>query len=600
MCRMTLDSAASQSTAPTAAAFAPTATAPSSGREWAVAAGHPLAAQAAARVLQAGGNAIDAGVAAGLCLGVVHCDMVSFAGVAPILVHRAATRETLQVSGVGPYPMAATLGEFLRRFGGDLPAGLPRAVVPASPAAWLAALARWGTMSFEDVVAPALECAARGFPVTPFSAHLMAQNADAYRRWPTSAARLLRDDRTLRAGEILVQPELAETITTMVRAEQRTGGDRAAGVRAAADAFYRGDIARTIAAYHRDNGGFLAYEDLAAFQVEVEPALRTSFREYEVAACGFWCQGPVLLQLLNLLEPLDLRGLGHNSPDYLHTLVEVIKLAFADRDLYYGDPLHVKVPADGLLSKAYADTRRALIRTGEAWPGMAPAGDPYSLAAGRNGPEASRSAGRAAGEGTGPAGSRALDTAYVAVVDAQGNAFSATPSDPNVDAPIVPGVGCVVSPRGSQGWLDAAHPSVLAPGKRPRLTPAPAMAFRDGRLLMPFGTPGGDVQQQALLQVFLNVAVFGMPIQEAVEVPRVASRSFPDSFWPHAIAPGKLEVEGRIPAATRDRLAERGHQVSAWPDWDWRAGGVCAILVGDNGVRHGAADPRRGAHSIAW
>jgi gamma-glutamyltranspeptidase/glutathione hydrolase len=594
MCRMTLDSAASQlGMPPTASAFAPTATASIAGYEWAVAAGHPLAAQAAARVLQAGGNAVDAGVAAGLCLSVVHCDMVSFAGVAPILVHRSATRETFQVSGVGPYPRSATLEEILRRFGGDLPAGLPRAVVPASPAAWLAALARWGTMSFGDVAAPALECAARGFPVTPFSAHLMAQNVDAYRRWPTSAALLLSDGRALRTGEILVQSELAETIRTMIRAERKAGGERAAGVLAASGAFYTGDVARAIAAYHQQNGGFLSYEDLASFRVEIEPALHTSFREYEVAACGFWCQGPVLLQLLNLLEPLDLRALGHNSPDYLHTLTEAVKLTFADRDVYYGDPLHVKVPADGLLSKTYAGARRTLLRTDEAWPGMAPAGDPFGLGAERNG-------GRALGE-TGPlAGRPSLDTSYVAVVDARGNAFSATPSDPNVDAPVVPGVGCVVSPRGSQGWLDPAHPSVLAPGKRPRLTPAPAMAFRDGALLMPFGTPGGDVQQQAMLQVFLNVAVFGMPIQEAVEAPRVASRSFPDSFWPHAIAPGKLEVEGRIPAVTRDALTARGHQVSAWPDWDWRAGAVCAVLVGQGGVRHAGADPRRGAHAIAW
>jgi gamma-glutamyltranspeptidase/glutathione hydrolase len=160
-------------------------------------------------------------------------------------------------------------------------------------------------------------------------------------------------------------------------------------------------------------------------------------------------------------------------------------------------------------------------------------------------------------------------------------------------------VGCVVSPRGSQGWLDPAHPSVVAPGKRPRLTPAPAMAFTDGRLFMPFGTPGGDVQQQAMLQVFLNATVFGMSLQQAIEAPRVASRSFPDSFWPHAYSPGKLEVEGRIPRETRDALAAIGHDVSLWPDWEWRAGAVDAVLVDEDGVRWGGADPRRGALAIA-
>jgi gamma-glutamyltranspeptidase/glutathione hydrolase len=585
MSRMTLDASGARP----GPLYVPTSAPPVSGRQWAIAAGHTLAAQAGARVLEAGGNAVDAGVAAGFCLGVVHCDMVSFAGVAPILVHLAATGETFQVSGVGPYPRAARLETFLDRFGEDIPSGLARTVVPASPAAWLAALARWGTMSFADVVAPALECAERGFPVSPFTAYQMAANEDAYRRWPTSAALYLPNGRPPRAGEILVQTELAQAIRAMVEAERRAGGDRVRGVRAAHDAFYRGDIARAIARFHEAQDGLLRYEDLASFEVEVAPALRTAFREFEVAACGFWCQGPVLLQMLNLLEPYDLARLGHNSIEYLHLLVETAKLAFADRDAYYGDPLHVAVPA-GLLSKAYAEARRALLARDRAWPDLPPAGHPDGLAVA---PRRAR-LGRTEGVTT------SLDTSYVAVVDGGGNAFSATPSDPNVDSPVVPGLGCVVSPRGSQGWLDPEHPSVLAPGKRPRLTPAPAMAFRDGGLLMPFGTPGGDVQQQALLQVFLNVAVFGMPIQEAVEAPRVASRSFPDSFWPHSVAPGKVEAEARIPEATRLGLAARGHEVTPWPDWAWRAGAVCAVLIDECGTRQAGADPRRGSHAIAW
>jgi gamma-glutamyltranspeptidase/glutathione hydrolase len=192
----------------------------------------------------------------------------------------------------------------------------------------------------------------------------------------------------------------------------------------------------------------------------------------------------------------------------------------------------------------------------------------------------------------------ALDTSYVAVVDAEGNAFSATPSDPNTDSPVVAGVGCVVSPRGSQGWLDPAHKSVVAPGKRPRLTPAPALALRDGRAFMPFGTPGGDVQQQAMLQFFLNVTVFGMPAQRAVEMPRLASRSFPDSFWPHAYAPGKVEAERRLSRETRDALAGMGHEMAEWPNFEWRAGAVCGVMVDADGTRWAAADPRRGAHAI--
>lgn len=597
---MSLDSAAAP---PPAAPYTPTATVQVIGTHWAVAAGHALAAEAGARVLAAGGNAVDAGVAAGICLGVVHPDMVSVAGVAPILVHVAATGETWQVSGVGPYPRASTVEYFRTRHAGEIPPGLARTVVPAAPDAWLTALARWGTMSFADAARAAIEHAVRGFPVSAFSAHVMASNADRYRRWPTSAALYLRDGRAHRAGEVLVQQELGETLRRMAEAERRAGGSREAGIRAARDEFYRGETARRIAEFHRAEGGPLTREDLAAFAVEVEPALRTRFGAFEVAACGFWCQGPVLLQMLNLLEGVDLAALGHNSPAYLHRLVETIKIAFADRDAYYGDPAFVRVPAAGLLARAYAEARRALFDPARALRDMPPAGDPWTLAAVRPEPVPVAGGSGAAGVGSeveaGGDGAAALDTSYVAVVDAAGNGFSATPSDPNVDSPVVPGVGCVVSPRGSQGWLDPGHPSVVAPGKRPRLTPAPAMAFRDGRLFMPFGTPGGDVQQQAMLQVFLNVAVFGLTPQRAVEAPRVASRSFPDSFWPHPHAPGKLEAEGRLPRETREALRALGHDVVDWPDWEWRAGAVCAVMVGPEGTRWGAADPRRGALAIA-
>jgi gamma-glutamyltranspeptidase/glutathione hydrolase len=577
---MSLDSASSQLRAPI---HRPTSTVQTIGTRWAVAAGHSLAAEAAASVLSAGGNAVDAGVAGGFTLGVVHPDMVSVAGVAPILVHVARTGETWQVSGVGPYPKASSREYFMQRHGGQIPAGLPRTVVPAAPDAWCTALERWGTMSFADAISPALGHAERGFAVSAFSAYQMGANVDKYKRWPSSVALYLRDGRAYRMGEVLVQSELADTLKRMVAAEKRAGGSRVEGIRAARNEFYRGETAKRIAEFHRANEGPLALSDLADFAVEVAPALRTSFGAYEVAVCGFWCQGPALLQALNILDGMDLAALGHNSPAYLHTIVESIKLAFSDRDAYYGDPNFVKIPAERLLSKAYGELRRAQIRE-KAWQEMPPPGDA----------ELRRAVLPLAGGST-----DALDTSYVAVIDAEGNGFSATPSDPNVDSPAVSGVGCVVSPRGSQGWLDPNHASVVAPGKRPRLTPAPAMALSGGKLMMPFGTPGGDVQQQAMLQVFLNTTVFGMPLQEAIEAPRLASRSFPDSFWPHAYSPGKLEAERRIPKETRDTLVGMGHEVAEWPDWEWRAGSVCAVKIGPEGTRWGGADPRRGALSIA-
>ncbi len=564
------------------------------GRRWMVAAGHPLAAQAAARILEAGGNAIDAGVAAGFTLGVVHPDMVSFAGVAPVLVHLGWTGETFEVSGVGPYPRRATAEFFREKCGGQIPVGLLRTVVPAAPDAWCAALERWGTKSFGETVAPALECAEHGFPLSVFSAYQLGRAADKIRRFPTSAAVYLKDGQGPPAGHLLVEAELAQTIKIMVAAELKSRArGRAGAIRAARDAFYKGEIAQRIADYHAREGGLLTTEDLADFSVEIAPALKTSFGDYEIASCGFWCQGPVLLQMMNLIESYDWPALGHNTPRALHILIEAMKLAFADREAYYGDPRYVKVPVDGLLSKEYARARRALIREDRAWPDLPPAGDPFGLRATANG-----------GHGvSGPITARpegSLDTSYVCVVDAEGNAFSATPSDPGVDSPLVPGVGCVVSPRGSQGWLSPGHPSLVAGGKRPRLTPAPAMVLRDGRAFMPIGTPGGDVQQQAMLQVFLNVTAHGMAPQQAVEAPRIATRSFPDSFWPHVHAPGVLEAESRVSPETRAALGALGHSMAAWPDWDWRAGAVCCVVVGPDGVFRGGADPRRGALAIGW
>src|SRR5438552_11941853 len=283
---MSLDSASSQQKAP---AYTPTASPQVIGTRWAVAAGHTLASEAGARVLAAGGNAIDAGVAAGITLGVAHCDMVSVAGVAPILVHVARTGETWQVSGVGPYPRATTAAYLRERHGGQIPPGLPRTVVPAAPDAWCTALSRWGTMSFTDVIAPAIEYAQRGFPVSAFSAHQFAANEARFLRWPTSA-HLMPGGRAPRPADLIVQSDLADTLGRMVAAERRAGGSRVDGIRAARDEFYRGETAKRIAEYHRAESGPLTYDDLAEFSVEVEPALRTTFGSLEVAACGFWCQ----------------------------------------------------------------------------------------------------------------------------------------------------------------------------------------------------------------------------------------------------------------------------------------------------------------------
>ena len=331
-------------------------------------------------------------------------------------------------------------------------------------------------------------------------------------------------------------------------------------------------------------------EDLASFRVKLEPPAAGSYKGIGVYTCGPWCQGPVVIQTLHILESFDLGSLGHNSADYAHTVLEALKLAFADRHAFYGDPDFVDVPMEALLSKEYAMVRRQAIDPGAACPEMPVPGDPRGAQA----------QGRAAASQPMPvAGGDEGDTSYTCVIDRWGNAFSATPSDTLPTSPIVPGLGFILSSRGSQSWLDPDHPSSLAPGKRPRLTPNPAMALKDGKPWMTFGTPGGDVQCQAMVQLFLNVAEFGLDSQEAVDAPRFVTWSFPNSFWPHAYRPGMVGVEGRIAPEVAEELARRGHKVEVWDDFSPRMGSLSAIVADrERGMLSGGADPRREAYAI--
>ena len=563
------------------------------GTAGAVSAGHPLAAQAAMQVLQAGGNAVDAGVTGGICLSVVHPDIVGFAGVAPTLVFDAATGDAVSVAGVGPWPGRASVELFARECGGEIPEGLLRTVVPGGPDAWITLLERHGTIGFAEAVAPAIRLARDGFPMGRFVAQTLAQYEDAYRRWPTSAAIFLPHGRAPRVGERFVQADWAQTLTFLADEDRRARGrGRVAGLAAARDAFYRGDVAERIVAYHRQEGGLLTREDLAAFRVEVERPCRTAFRGHDVLTGGFWGQGPVLLQMLNLLAPADLGRLGHNSAEYVHQVVEAMKLAFADREAYYGDPHHVDVPAAALLAPAYADLRRALIRERQAWPDLPPAGDPRRGLAVRQA-ETGRPAPAGGSDGV-------LGTSYIAVVDQAGNAFSCTPSDVSTDTPVIPGLGFPISSRGSQSWLDPAHPSAVAPGKRPRITQCPALVLRGGRPVLVLGTPGGDVQPQAILQVLLNLLVFARSPQDAVESPRFETRSMPDSFWPHGYTPGRLRLEAAVARAAAPALGAWGHGVETVEDQHWQMGSACLIRIDAAGVRWAAADPRRDSYALAW
>src|SRR5437016_2996499 len=342
----------------------------------AIAAGHYLAATAGFDILQAGGNAIDAGVAAGIALGVVQSDLVNCAGVAPIMIYHADKREVVTIAGLGPWPRALDPELFQREHGGKIPVGVLRTVVPAAPDAWITALRRHGTMSFGEVAAAATRLARDGFPMYPLMAASLEKHAERHASWPSSAAVYLPNGRVPQPGDIFRQSDLGASLQYMADEEKAAAGrGREAGLAAARDAFYRGDIARKIVAFMKEQGGLLSAEDLAEYHSPVGPPERRRFGDLEVFTCGAWCQGPVLLQTLALLEGTDLAGLGQNSPDYIHHVTEALKLAFADREAYYGDPAMVEVPLATLISSEYASERQRLIRPDTAWPEMPPPGE---------------------------------------------------------------------------------------------------------------------------------------------------------------------------------------------------------------------------------
>jgi len=562
------------------------------GRHWAVSTNHWLASLAASRILDRGGNAIDAGVAGGLALGVLQPDIVGSTGVAPMIIYLAETDEVVTISGLGRWPRAASAAYFEQNHGGDLPLGVLRCVTPSAIDAWCQALQRYGTMSFGDVAQDAMELAAGGFATHRLLAETIAEDEELYASWESSAAVFLPNGRPPRWGEPYVQADLGRSFRRLIEAEGRESGGRVAGIEAVRDEFHQGGIAADIMAHFEANGGLMTAEDLASFRSGHEAPERVAFGEWEIFSCGPWCQGPALLEAATLFRHHTFGEVQANSINYVHDLTELLKLTFADREAYFGDPEFVDVPLDDLLSDAFAAERVKAVDGDRAHPDLPQAGEtrlgrpdtPWVWEA-TNSNQRNRTH---------------QDTTYLCVVDAEGNGFSATPSDGYNTAPVIPGLGFAVSTRGDQNWIDPRHPSVIEPWKRPRLTPNPALAKKNGKLAFLFGTPGGDVQIQAMLQVFLNHAVHGMDPQAAIEAPRFASESFPGSFWPHTHKPGVLRLEPEL-MEHAEGLEARGHKVVPWPERGWRAGGVCAIAIDhETGDRIAGADPRRECTALAW
>jgi gamma-glutamyltranspeptidase/glutathione hydrolase len=443
------------------------------------------------------------------------------------------------------------------------------------------------------VLAPAIDLAENGFPINQRLATAIANAAPRLSQWSTSAAVFLPRGRPPEVGELLIQKDLAATFRHLANVERTNASrGRAEAIYAARDDLYRGALAAQIADYLRQQDSALTGEDLARHTARIERPTHARYRGTDVFACGPWSQGPLVPMTLNLLAGFDVQGMGAGSVEFVHHYVEAFKLACADREGFFGDPEFVDVPIAGLLSPDYAEQRRRLIDPNRAAPDMPLPGNPWPFE-GRSGRPGYVPAGKA-GERVHP------DTSYVCVLDAEGNAFSATPSDPALDTPLIPGLGFVVSPRGSQFWLDPAHPSAIQPGKRPRLTPNPGMMLRDGQALMPFGCPGGDAQGQAMLQVAINVLDFGMNAQQAIDYPRAITASFPESFFPHDSLPGLLQVESRFGEDTRAALERLGHTIRVMPEF-WRgACTVCAVRRLDTGTLEGGADPRRDAAAAGW
>jgi gamma-glutamyltranspeptidase/glutathione hydrolase len=573
------------------------------GKRGAVASGHPLSAEAGLRLLQQGGNATDAGCAAILAASVIEFSHFSFGGEVPIIIKPSNGAVTV-INGQGTAPMLATRQFFLDQAKKGEPqkappyipsTGILPATVPAVLDAVVTALDRFGTKSLAQVMQPAIELA-DGVPIDELRASYIERTRKVYEPWPSSAKVFLPGGRAPKPGEMFSQPDLARTLRAIVKAERTAAArGRHAALTAARDYFYRGVIAKQISEFCAANGGLLRAGDLAAFHAKVEEPAHSSYRGYEVYKTGFFAQGPVMLEALNVIEGYDVRAMKHNSAAYIHTLTEAMKLGFADRDRYYGDPDFVRVPGSELLSKDYAAVRRSLIDEKRASLEQRP-GDPLHkkpLINGGSNPAL-------IGQSSVPEAERANDTTCVNVVDKDGNLFSATPSGAWLPAVVAGDTGVLLGQRMQSFLLEEGHPNVLQPGKRPRVTLTPTIVLKDGKPFLVLSTPGGDNQDQSLIQVLLNIVEFGMSVQEAVEAPRFQTLHLVSSFDDHRFNPGLLNIEDRISKEVRDDLASRGHKVEVQPAFGNPSAPTVIRFYSDTGVIEAGADPRRGRYAVAW
>jgi len=577
------------------------------GTRGAVAAGTDFATDAAMRMYYRGGNAVDAGIAAMLAASVAEFSHFGFGGEAPILV-RTRDGKVHAIAGVGPMPKLAS-ADFFRKHKLQpdemtsppdehglkdwVPvAGILPALVPSMPEAALVTLREYGTKSFAEVVEPAIELA-DGFPLDELRASTIQRTVQYLQKWPSSRKVFLPDGRPPRVGEIFHQPELAHTLRSMVEVEKKTlaaGGSRAKAIDAVRDYFYRGEIAHKIDEFSRQNGGLLRYDDMASFRLEPEAPVSTTFHGYTIYKPGFWSQGPTMIEVLNILDGFDLTGMRLNSADYIHTMVESLKLAYADRDTYYGDPKFVKIPEERLLSKEYAAERRKLIgnqaslefRPGQIGPH--PPSHPSQVEIARYKIDDVL---------------MAKDTTCVDTIDKDGVAMSVTPSGAWLPSVIAGDTGIALTERAQSFLLVPGHPNELAGGKRPRVTLSPTLAVGPERDIIALSTPGGDNQEQSLIQVLFNAIEFGMNAEQAVEAPRFQTEHLVSSFDNHAMSPGSLLLDERTQPFVVADLAKRNHKIEMRSRY---ASGAAPGIVRMNpdGMIEAGSDPYYYRAARAW
>jgi gamma-glutamyltranspeptidase/glutathione hydrolase len=552
------------------------------------------------RMLLSGGNAFDAAVAAGFAAAVVEpTASYSLATEGVGMLHHATSGTIQAVSGQGVAPHAATVAFFRARGLDKIPTGPGDQAhlsftVPGVVDAYLRLLAIYGTKTISEVLEPAMAYAEQGFPMYEYMYRMLSipETRTQFALYPPGGTEVFYPGgRAPAINSLFKQPRLGQTLRLMVNAERAAGGTRQAGIRATRTMFYEGEVAHRIVAFSQRVGGLLQPEDLACYHASLEPPLSTTFAGYEIYTQSTWTQAAVLLQALNMLAYLDVRALGHNTPVYIHTVIEVLKLAFADRERYYGDPNFTTVPIADLLSNAYAAERVKLVGP------LASAGLP---APGQIGAQHRATASQPPDSGcleTGTPVAAEEGTTHLAALDRDGNMICLTPSGGVFrKSAFVPDLGCTLSTRSEMFFLDEQHPNGLQPGKRPRTTLISYLVCRNGVPVMTFGCPGGDDQAQANLQMMLNVLVFGMNPQQAVEAPRFATQSMPNSFYPRTYTPGQLHLEHPIPEAVAQQLAAWGHKIT-------RVGacGIGAIVTArdpHSGVLMGGADPRRPTYAI--